>query len=321
MLRSLYSAISGMGVHQSKLNVIGNNISNVNTYGFKSSRVVFSDVLYQNVRSSMAGTYDGGATPAEETGGVNPSQLGYGAKVASIDKIMTNSSGADTGRSMDIFLDGDGFFIVNTKNTADPEIAYTRVGALNFDSAGNLVDGNGSLVMGTTSVIDPDDIAAYDPTNDEAYAISDMTDPVIDPTAAGPTQGDANIIGAINIDPGVLDQVTGISVGQDGAITGIIDGNPIVLARIAIGTFGNPDGLNQSGSGYFQEGNNSGSVQLSDAGENSAGTIVSGALEMSNVDLSREFTEMITAQRGFQANSRIVTVSDSILEELVNLKR
>lgn len=319
MLRSLYSAISGMGVHQSKLNVIGNNISNVNTYGFKSSRVVFSDVLYQNVRSSMAGQNQD--VDAVNTGGVNPSQLGYGVKVSSIDKIMTNSSGADTGRSLDIFLDGDGFFVVNTKNTNDPEIAYTRVGALNFDSAGNLVDGNGSLVMGTTSVIDPDDIAAYDPTNDEAYAISDMTDPVIDPTAAGPTQGDANIIGAINIDPGVLDQVTGISVGQDGAITGIIDGNPIVLARIAIGTFGNPDGLNQSGSGYFQEGNNSGSVQLSDAGENSAGTIVSGALEMSNVDLSREFTEMITAQRGFQANSRIVTVSDSILEELVNLKR
>jgi flagellar hook protein FlgE len=308
-----------MGVHQSKLNVIGNNISNVNTYGFKSSRVVFSDVLYQNVRSSMAGTYDGTASPVEETGGVNPSQLGYGVKVASIDKIMTNSSGADTGRSMDLFLDGDGFFIVNTKATDDPEVAYTRVGALNFDSAGNLVDGNGSLIMGTTSDCEYDTSGGGFAMDTEATAISDLTAPVeIVLTNVGPQTGG---IGAINLSADVLNNVTGISVGQDGAITGIIDGKPQVLGYIAVATFGNPDGLNQSGTSYFLEGNNSGTVQISSAGEGSAGTIVSGALEMSNVDLSREFTEMITAQRGFQANSRIVTVSDSILEELVNLKR
>jgi flagellar hook protein FlgE len=302
-----------MGVHQSKLNVIGNNIANVNTYGFKSSRVVFSDVLYQNVRSSMAGTDDG----TEYAGGVNPSQLGYGAKVASIDKIMTNSSGADTGRSMDIFLDGDGFFIVDTKSVSDPEIAYTRVGALNFDSTGNLVDGNGSLVLGTCAAgATYDATTGYDNGGTDPSPVDSTM--VVDPTNVTPSE---TAIGAINIDPTVLDNVTGVSVGQDGAITGIIDGNPAVLGYIAIGIFANPDGLNQAGSGYFLEGNNSGAVQVSGAGEGSAGTIVSGALEMSNVDLSREFTEMITAQRGFQANSRIVTVSDSILEELVNLKR
>jgi flagellar hook protein FlgE len=313
-----------MGVHQSKLNVIGNNISNVNTYGFKSSRVVFSDVLYQNVRSSMAGQNQD--VDAVNTGGVNPSQLGYGVKVSSIDKIMTNSSGADTGRSLDIFLDGDGFFVVNTKNTNDPEIAYTRVGALNFDSSGNLVDGNGSLILGTC---DPD--ADYDDTgyvpSSPPMSISEMaaagtvdidTTPV---TGVAPTDGTSNTIGAINLKSNVLNNVTGMSIGQDGAITGIIDGSPVVLGYIAVATFGNPDGLNQSGTSYFTEGNNSGTYQISAAGEGSAGTIVSGALEMSNVDLSREFTEMITAQRGFQANSRIVTVSDSILEELVNLKR
>ncbi|MGD9475043.1 MAG: flagellar hook-basal body complex protein [Eubacteriaceae bacterium] len=333
MLRSLYSAISGMGVHQSKLNVIGNNISNVNTYGFKSSRVVFSDVLYQNVRSSMAGQNQ--VVEGVNTGGVNPSQLGYGVKVSSIDKIMTNASGADTGRSMDIFIDGDGFFIVNTKSTTDPEIAYTRVGALNFDSAGNLVDGNGSLIMGTTSSID----LASDPImQEEALSMSETllnssetddygnpiiavpSDPVGDPT--NPTETGANgIISNIQLSPAILNEVTGISIQQDGAITGIINGEPLTLGYIAVATFGNPDGLNQSGNSYYQQANASGDAQIMGAGEGTAGTIVSGALEMSNVDLSREFTEMITAQRGFQANSRIVTVSDSILEELVNLKR
>jgi flagellar hook protein FlgE len=312
-----------MGVHQSKLNVIGNNIANVNTYGFKSSRVVFSDVLYQNVRSSTAGENDGTAIAS---GGTNSSQLGYGVKVASIDKIMTNSSGADTGRSMDIFIDGDGFLIVNTKQADDPEIAYTRVGALQFDSAGNLVDGNGSMVLGTISAIDTttdpityteaSDISALDPTYLEDY-MANLTTTYLAPGASAATDE----IGGISIDPEVLDEVTGISIGSDGAITGIIGGSPYVLGKIAIGTFGNPDGMSEVGTSYFQADSNSGDVQITSAGENAAGEIISGCLEMSNVDLSREFTEMITAQRGFQANSRIVTVSDSILEELVNLKR
>ena len=86
MMRSMYSAVSGLKAHQTRMDVIGNNIANVNTYGFKASRVVFSDVLYQNLSTAT------GATAT--TGGTNASQLGYGAKVASIDMLNTISSGA-----------------------------------------------------------------------------------------------------------------------------------------------------------------------------------------------------------------------------------
>jgi flagellar hook protein FlgE len=93
-----------------------------------------------------------------------------------------------------------------------------------------------------------------------------------------------------------------------------------VLSQLALATFSNPGGLTKAGSNLFQASNNSGLPNMGLAGEG-RGTLQSGSLEMSNVDLSEEFTEMITAQRGFQANTRIITTSDEILQELVNLKR
>lgn len=497
-----------MAAHQTKLNVIGNNIANVNTYGFKASRVVFSDVLYQNLSTATEAT--------NTTGGTNASQLGYGAKVASIDMLNTISSGASTGRALDVYIAGEGYLVVQPTAGAN---RYTRVGNLKFDALGNLTDGAGSKVMGipidaegnailgangtlemdglTAINVDPTELEKYtgitigksgeitgikagDPeftkgsmpewltslvlpkdsnyTGNVDLAVGFMvhTNPdnvlaeaavTLDPTAdisadeggfvlKRSASGDyslnpglKNKEGDVDLDvpagdygepvlkngiltfpklPGLKidttklpqDPVEMVDPGFDlGAITkdekksvliqvlnkggsienvvfqkpddfeepegdtmtieleseddnggtiklvvskdafnGFYDGDdvlaktsigkieagsdkPVTLGYLAIAKFANNDGLLQDGQGYFTESANSGEAIASKAGTNGTGGTESSNLEMSNVDLSQEFTDMIVAQRGFQANSRIITVSDSILEELINLKR
>ena len=165
MLRSMYSGISGMKVNQTKLDVIGNNIANVGTTSFKSSRVNFNDMLYQNVSSAMA--------PSGNQGGVNPSQVGLGVQLASIDRVMTQGIMQSTGRALDVGIDGDGYFMVTKGPTiyedsklqvnhkagshnvtqqslaqSNSEIMYTRDGAFTLDEAGNLLTSDGFRVLG-----------------------------------------------------------------------------------------------------------------------------------------------------------------------------
>lgn len=118
-----------------------------------------------------------------------------------------------------------------------------------------------------------------------------------------------------------VSNLTGISIGADGTLTGTSEAGLQVLGRIDLATFANPKGLQQTGNSYFSESSNSGSAKLTIAGENGTGAVKNNALEMSNVDLAQEFADMIVTQRGFQASSRMITVSDTMLEELVNLKR
>lgn len=137
MNRSLYSGVSGMKAHQTRMDVIGNNIANVNTYGFKASRVTFSDIYYQTVRSGSEGT--------STSGGTNSGGIGYGTSVGSIDLLMGQSSFTMTDSTLDLAIDGEGFLQVQD---ADGNKYYTRAGALSFDSAGNLVDSSGNFVLG-----------------------------------------------------------------------------------------------------------------------------------------------------------------------------
>lgn len=139
MLRSLYSAVSGMKSHQTRLDIIGNNIANVNTYGFKSSRARFQDVFYQTLSSATAGT----ATQ----GGTNASQVGYGSQMGGIDLNMGRSAFQSTDNALDLAIAGDGFFQVMD---ADGNIFYTRAGVLNIDPNGNLIDANGNIVLGVS---------------------------------------------------------------------------------------------------------------------------------------------------------------------------
>ncbi len=164
MLRSMYSGISGMKVNQTKLDVIGNNISNVGTTSFKSSRARFSDMLSQNVSDAMA--------PSNNQGGVNASQVGLGVQLASIDSVMTQGMIQPTGRQLDVAIDGDGFFMVSkgpaiydgtlevnhrlgahniteqSLSNSGSEIMYSRDGAFILDEQGNLLTGDGFRVMG-----------------------------------------------------------------------------------------------------------------------------------------------------------------------------
>ena len=139
MLRSMFSGVSGMKAHQTKLDVIGNNIANVNTYGFKSSRTTFSEVFYQTVRSAS------GASATQ--GGVNASQIGYGVNVATIDVMHTRSGFQMTDNGMDVAISGEGFFQVQN---SDGSMFFTRAGMIRIDANGNLVDQNGNFVLGVS---------------------------------------------------------------------------------------------------------------------------------------------------------------------------
>ncbi len=439
MLRSMYSGISGLRNFQTKLDVIGNNIANVNTYGFKKGRTTFKDMVSQQIQ--------GASSPQQNRGGTNPKQVGLGSQVSTIDTIHTQGSLQTTGRSLDLGVSGDGFFIVNDGQLS----SYTRAGNFYLDQSGNLVNADGLYVQGyaanatgaidysqlsnlriaagttiapnaTTSVgfkgnLHADtDIAADEyagrlfengttysdsqikeglksgalmtmkvvdslgnthdlqivaqktsstewqigyvlPNNDDEFTFTSLGDVTFgaDGTVTGSTltptinitaqnlspnyTGTADPL-AINIDFSNITQygsgstidvdtidgntegfLEGFNISAAGEIFGVYtNGNVQSLGQIALANFNNPEGLTKSGDNLYQVSNNSGVPNVGIAGQD-MGTINGGSLEMSNVDLSEEFTEMIVAQRGFQANTRIITTSDEILQELVNLKR
>ncbi|MFK2825001.1 flagellar basal body rod protein FlgG [Bacillus sp. B190/17] len=265
MLRSMYSGISGMKGFQNKLDVIGNNIANVNTFGFKKGRVTFKDMVSQQI--------SGASAAAGGLGGTNPKQVGLGSQISTIDTLHTQGSLQTTARPLDLGISGDGFFVLKN-NTGDT--LYTRSGNFYLDVNGDIVNSDGYYLQGATG-------------SGANKKINISTD----------TQS--------------------FSIGADGSIS--VVGGTLTGGKVQIAKFPNPDGLEKVGSNMFISTNNSGTPVLSDPGAGGAGKIVAGTLEMSNVDLSEEFTEMIVAQRGFQANTRIITTSDEILQELVNLKR
>lgn len=456
MMRSLYSGVSGLKTHQTKMDVIGNNIANVNTVGFKSSQVLFKDVLYQTTQSATGST--------GTTGGTNAKQVGLGSNVATVSVRQTNGSAQSTNNPYDLMINGSSFFIVNRAGSN----YFTKVGAFTTDDSGNLVTGNGDLVMGwqvdpedptqikrdTVSALRPEaeenqtaapemtsktymhgNIASVDPklqTTDGvvstvpiydnlgyAYTVKfkitqSATDPSLynlevesikdsnnvdilqngyqvalddatlkfDPdtgkfvgmggvsgkgttnitiTPTDPTKGNvfqdhssanqADWIDSIELDCSNLTMystkggecsvetvrggtdstgggrrvgtLTDVSIDTAGKIYGVYDnGVTKLLGQIAVANFVNPAGLEAVGDSLYQETRASGGFDgIGQDIESTGEKMTQGVIEMSNVDLSQEFTEMIVTQRGFQANSRIITVSDTLIEELVNLKR
>lgn len=160
MNRAMLSGVAGMKSHQTKMDVIGNNISNVNTYGYKSQRAVFSDMFYQTLRTASEGTAN--------RGGTNPSTLGYGSSLQAIQTQMSQSSMQNTGFGMDVAILGEGFLQVMD---ADGNIFYTKAGLLDYDARGYLTDINGNFVLGSagadgvpgTQKIKLDNIGAVEP--------------------------------------------------------------------------------------------------------------------------------------------------------------
>ncbi|MFC7320451.1 flagellar basal body rod protein FlgG [Halobacillus campisalis] len=307
MLRSMYSGISGMKGFQTSLDTIGNNIANVNTSGFKKGRVSFQDMMSQSV-SGAQGSIE------NLRGGVNPAQVGLGSQMGSIDSIHTQGNRQTTDRPLDISIEGDGMFVLaeGTADTAiDPEAkTIDDLGAVDttFTRAGNFyLDGDGAIVNA-----------------DGKYLVGESYN-----TPEGGDSSPSGQAGLITIP----EDAQSFNVQSDGTV-GYVDGNgnPQEAGQILLANFSNPEGLEKVGGSTYRNTDNAGLFSddedglngledLSAAGENGTGQMVSGSLEMSNVDLAEAFTEMITAQRGFQANTRIITTSDEILQELVNLKR
>lgn len=290
MMRSLYSGITGLRNHQTRMDVIGNNIANVNTIGYKTSRVVFQDLYSQTLSSGSGNNYDD--INKTGTGGVNPKQIGLGVTLSTIDVIFTPGANQYTGRPMDLCINDDGFFCINKGGTE----LYTRAGNFYEDDKNYLVTSDGSFVKG--------------------YGIK---------AGAGTVQPDlTKELPYIHLDPATYD-VDSLAIGEDGLITAInrttnqIDS----IAYLKIATFSNTNGLQKIGGNYYRATPSSGAPINGGTtpGEGGAGPLSPGSIEMSNVDLAAEFVDMIVTQRGFQANSRTITTSDQMLEELVNLKR
>ena len=290
MLRSLFAGISGLRVNQIMLDVTGNNIANANTTGYKAATTVFQDTLSQMMQ--------GGTAQNAERGGTNPIQVGLGVQMATTATNFGQGSAQMTGRNTDLMLQGDGFFVVQRGN----EEMYTRSGAFTFDETGTLVTNTGARVQGYGI--------------DAATGLPDYAAGLIDITV------DLAALPALNPAVPVGTELASYTFGSDGTLRGVFtDGIQRDMARIATADFANVMGLEKIGESAYRASANSGPVDLGVPGEGGKGTIIGGALEMSNVELAAEFTNLILAQRGFQASSRVITTSDQVLEELVNIKR
>lgn len=270
MMRSMFSAISGLRVHQAMLDVTANDIANVNTVGYKSERTSFKDALSQMQKGASAATAN--------LGGTNATQVGLGVQMSSIDNQMQAGAIQSTGNAFDLAIQGDGWFRVTDDPTGFAQVYYTRAGNFTRDAAGDLVSPEGYYLVGRTG----------------AGADTKITIP--------PT-------------------VDSVTVGQNGDVITVTAGVSAVVATINLAKFPNDSGLQRMSGNKFQESQNSGAPTISAPGVSGVGLITPGAVEMSNVDLAQEFTDMITAQRGFQANSRVISAADEMLQELVNLKR
>lgn len=419
MIQAMYSGISGMKAFKSSLDVIGNNIANVSTTGFKSGKATFKEMMSQ--------TLNGGSAPANGKGGTNPEQVGLGVTLAGIDQDMGQGSLSSTGRKSDCAIEGEGYFAVSNGSRA----LFTRDGAFTQDSDYNLVTSSGGMkVLGwsadpltgkidtTTSITK--DSAIQIPVGTKAlasattsatlggnlsasaatgstYALKfdvydslgnthplnvtftkqdsvpgtsswtydfDATPSTVPPPSPNVLEFDSNgyatsatstvsvpmtlspATGApetltFNINMSAVTNLNGdnsVAMNkQDGLPMGTLESYTIDksgyvvgqytngvtknLAQLSLVTFNNPVGLSKTGGNLLTESASSGTPRFSTAGTGSTGTISSGFLEASNVDLTTEFANMITAQRGFQANSKIITTSDEVLQELVGLKR
>jgi flagellar hook protein FlgE len=451
MMRSMFAAISGLKNHQTMMDVVGNNIANVSTTGFKQSRVTFQDILSQTLR--------GASGPQAGVAGVNAEQVGLGVVLGGIDTIQSQGTLQSTGKSTDMAIQGDGYFVMSdgkqdtftrdgsfdlgtdgtivnpasglhvmgwqadpttglVDTTTPPTNLTVPVGAgmigrasTTLSLTGNLDSNNGiggslavagvtavtasaagvvPVVVGVTGVTavaavpgvpsgGPVSISTtiYDSqgnavpinlvatkTGPDAWTVvaTGKNGVTIVPTTATAltftpegkvllggslpivvtlpvTQGSATpenitvdlsqltqLASPSSLNPAITDgasagSLTSFTVGQAGDITGVYsNGFKQALGQMALASFANPGGLTKAGGNLFQSSANSGNANIGTPGTGSRGSIATGFLEGSNVDLAQQFTDMIMAERGFQANSKVITTSDEILQDLVNLK-
>ncbi len=308
MLRSLNTGVTGIRQFQTTLDIIGNNLANINTVGYKAGRVAFADTLNQTLR---AATPDGAATS-----GTSSVQVGNGVQVAGINNSFAQGAVNQTGVSTDLAVSGEGFFIVQNKISS--ELFATRAGDFRTDSNSFLVTNNGFRVQGFNA---PPAGAAYADTDTIGDIKMDKGTVPAAVLAANPSAATAGI--------------SNISIDGSGKINILLsDGSQYVRGQVLLQNFQNPNALLKQGnnlySGLASAGPLAGSTSAAvfgtkptaaTANTNGLGRIDSGALEISNVDIAREFSSLITTQRAFQANAKVVTASDEMLQTMISVVR
>lgn len=259
MITALRTAATGMHAQQTNVDVISNNLANVNTTGFKSSRVSFNDLVYQN--QAVAGAESSSSGTVLPTG----AQVGLGVRVNSVYKIHTQGNMLNTSSPFDMAIQGEGFFQINTPSG---ETAYTRDGSFQLDSNGNFVNSLG-------------------------YQLT--------PTIAVP-QG-----------------ATDLNISNTGIVTAKVNGVSTNIGQITIASFTNPAGLEAKGDNLFLETDASGPSTIGNPADSGYGTILQGFLEASNVDSVSSVTDLITAQRAYELNSKVITTADQMMERVSQL--
>ncbi len=281
MLQSMFSGISGLRTHQRRMDVIGNDIANVNTPGYKQSDVTFKEAYVTTIRAPAPGT------PGQ--------QIGLGTQLGGIVKNFKGGILMETGQSTNIGVSGEGFFVVSEPAAAAGDAYFTRAGdfLLDVDAGGvtHIINPDGKRLRGITVATVPGNSLA-------GLALTDLEELTL------PADTTSFNIG--------LDGV--LYVSQSGA-------SPTPYGRVALATFSNNTGLSAVGSNMFQATDAASIRVFEDPGTGSTGQTFQGYLENSNVDLAQEFTDMIITQRGFQANAKSITTSDELLMELLQLKR
>lgn len=292
MMRGMFSAISGLKVNQTMLDVTANDLANVNTVGYKSARTTFQDSLAQLQRGASGAN--------QSTGGSNALQVGLGVQLGSVDNLMTGGAPQTTGNPLDVYIQGPGWLRVGIGDgrAVPRDFQYTRAGNFTINAAGQLTTQDGHYLIGVGADATASGTGfTYAPNTTDSY---------------------------ITIPPGSTD----VTIGQDGSVSYIDQdrasrtfGQRVVAGYLALGKFSNEGGLQRTGGSLWLPSASSGTATIGTPNTNGFGQTNAGMLEMSNVDLATQFTTMITAQRGFQANSRVISTADEMLQDLVNLKR
>jgi len=264
-------SLSGLQNAQTDLNVIGNNIANADTNGFKSSSVAFSNLVAASAYTNPKDT------------------VGIGSTVASIDQNFSQGAIQQTGSALNLAVSGDGFFTV--KSTSTSQLSYTRNGDFSLDSTNSATTGDSYIV---------------DANGNHLQVMNTSGNGVTD--ALVPTTDSANAA------------FSGVTVAANGQVSAsYTDGTSTVIGTIALANFNSPEGLQQTGAADYTATGISGAAIYGQPGTGTNGSLESGALEASNVDLSSQMVNLITAQQYFQANAKAIDTNTTISEAIINL--
>jgi flagellar hook protein FlgE len=408
MLRSLSTGVTGLRANQAALDVIGNNVANINTAGYKAARTTFADLISQTISGEQA--------PSTAMGGKDPIQIGLGTGLSAIRTIFSQGVVKGTDQQTDLAIQGDGLFMLQNGNST----FYTRSGAFTLDAQGVLVDavtgyrvqgaagditiapgstiagsstssavfgGNldasladgathvatfsandslgvshsltltftknfaaaagqwdwavtesdtnitalagdtGSITFDTTGALPAGTVANLDLTFAAAAGVTSPQTVTLDfssATNSAPITGYAgtSTVSMTSQDGYASGALRTFTIGSDGSIVGsYTNGRTQTIGQLQLANFANPGGLIREGQNLFRASQNSGTAQVGAPGTGGRGTLIAGALEGANVDLAREFTELITHQRGFEVSAKIIRSGDEILQTVVNIKQ